>query len=94
MSKGKYYYKEFNKHTKNFKYIITEDGHTMMALDIVKGLNQKETLLKKVKELENKLKPDCSKCKWNEGKHLSGTCGNWPCDTCMMNNFQKLRRSQ
>ena len=54
--KNKYEYKEFWKHNKDFKFIITENGHTMMASDIVMGLDQKEMLLRKIDELEKQNK--------------------------------------
>ena len=55
-AKEKYSFREYNKHSDNYYFIITEHGHTMMAADVVKGLNEKEILLKKVKELEQEKK--------------------------------------
>ena len=48
----KYKFKEYNKNSKDYKFSITDNGHTMMPYDIIERLNDKELLLKQNKELE------------------------------------------
>lgn len=41
---SKYKFKEENKHSEDYRFTITEDGHTMMPFDIIMKLNQIEKL--------------------------------------------------
>ncbi len=48
----KYKFNEWDKGSAHYDFIITEHGHVMMPYDVVKGLNDKELLLKQKRELE------------------------------------------
>ena len=46
MDKEKYKFQCFDRNSKDFRFIITKDGHTMFPEDIVKELNQNNKLEK------------------------------------------------
>lgn len=56
MTQKKYNFKEYHKHSNEYKFIITEDGHTMMPEDIARRLNERYLLLEKVRKLEKEIK--------------------------------------
>lgn len=47
----KYKFKEFNKCSKFYSFIITDNGHTMTAEDIVRKLNSVVNLEKQTKKI-------------------------------------------